>query len=507
MPQTGLESPAFYHRLQWKLTIRYTVVTMLVVLLLQAVVYLFVMILLLGYFRSTQFPARIAETLAEAAPQLEPYLEPTPANRQPLEILLRQFRFDAELEATRQGLQVTFHHTFASTEDARNFLDRRIRMLCVTDAAGERLVAFPAEAALPGDFAELSQAIANGERGAARLTRTTPAHDLVAAAPIVDPATGKVLGIFWVHAQLSIASDLIVGLVADFLPGLVLVPIFGSIIGLTCGYLTARPLTRRLNGIATAAGVWSRGDFSAHAPERPNDELGLLGKRLNRMARDLETRLALQQQLAAVEERNRLARELHDTIKQQLFAASMQISAAERVLERDPHAAREFLAESGALTQQMQQDLHEVIQELLPPEKQTHSLSQSLREYTAIWTRRTGIPVELRLLASLPEPMPATSRSLLRISQEALANIARHSGAQAVSVDLTRGEDDWRFSIQDDGRGFDAGQAATGLGLRNMRERAAELPAGHFELQTAPGKGTRIEIRFAMESQENGKPN
>ncbi|HMV49715.1 MAG TPA: histidine kinase, partial [Blastocatellia bacterium] len=278
-------------------------------------------------------------------------------------------------------------------------------------------------------------------------------------------------------------------------------PLEGLVLGLAFGYVAARRLTRRLDAIAQASQQWEEGDFHRRAPERPKDELGMLGEQLNQMAAKLQQQIALQQQLAAIEERNRLARDLHDTVKQQLFACAMQISAAQRVLAHSPEAARKYLDESAALAGQMQQELSAVIQELLPLPQ---SLLNSLRSLIAEWTRQTGIAVESQNLEALPaEASAALNLALMRITQEALANVARHSRATHVTVQGRRNHLTASLTICDNGQGFDPATVVAGLGLQSMRRRAMALPGGRFELRSVPGGGVCIEILFQPEATEN----
>ncbi|SRR5258706_9718153 len=111
------------------------------------------------------------------------------------------------------------------------------------------------------------------------------------------------------------------------------------------GYLTARGLTRRLKGLSVAADRWSRGDFSAITHDTSEDELGQTTRQLNTMAEQLQNLFLARQKIATLEERNRLARDLHDSVKQQIFAASMQIGAMRVLLRRDVDAAEVRLNE------------------------------------------------------------------------------------------------------------------------------------------------------------------
>src|SRR5262249_1493806 len=145
-----------------------------------------------------------------------------------------------------------------------------------------------------------------------------------------------------------------------------IVTIIAALSGMVFGYLTSRSLTRRLRGLSAAADRWSRGDFSSPAHDASEDELGQVARQLNRMAEQLRNLLQTRQKLATLEERNRLARDLHDSVKQQIFTLAMQIGATKVLLKRDVGAAEERLNEAQKLVTQAQQELTSLIRELRP---------------------------------------------------------------------------------------------------------------------------------------------
>ena len=110
-------------------------------------------------------------------------------------------------------------------------------------------------------------------------------------------------------------------------------------IGAIFGWLASRGLRKRLDNLSASAKAWSKGDFSATPHDKSADEIGELTRNLNNMAEQLHTLLHTRDELARVEERNRLARDLHDTVKQQTYAARMQLSAAKNLIETDPKTA------------------------------------------------------------------------------------------------------------------------------------------------------------------------
>jgi signal transduction histidine kinase len=212
-----------------------------------------------------------------------------------------------------------------------------------------------------------------------------------------------------------------------------------------------------------------------------------------RLVAELQAAQRQIQDLAAAEERNRLARDLHDSVKQQVFAAIMQLGAARVLLEREPHAAQMPVVEAEQLARQAGAELSLLIHELRPVSLDERGLAEALRAYVADWSRQSKIAVELRADGTRPLA-PTAEHALLRVAQEALANVARHSHATAVTVELTYGADSVMLAIADNGGGFDARAIQKGVGLESMRERIAAL-GGRLSVESRLDEGTRITAR------------
>jgi NarL family two-component system sensor histidine kinase LiaS len=261
------------------------------------------------------------------------------------------------------------------------------------------------------------------------------------------------------------------------------------LVGLLFGFLTARGLARRLGRMAQTAGAWGRGDFSSAIQDKSRDEIGQLAAELNRMSEQLQELIRTRQQLAGMEERNRLARDLHDSVKQQVFAISMNLGTAETLWERDPGQARARLESAAQLAQQAQKELAVLIQTLRPIQMQGKGLAQALGEFLRDWQAHTGIQADLQAGEgiSLAEEK---EQALFRVAQEALANAARHSGAKNVRVALAARGNAVVMTVSDDGCGFDPEKAAAGFGLKSMRERM-QTQGGTLEVSSG-AEGTKI---------------
>jgi NarL family two-component system sensor histidine kinase LiaS len=202
------------------------------------------------------------------------------------------------------------------------------------------------------------------------------------------------------------------------------------------------------------------------------------------------------QDLAVAEERNRLARELHDSVKQQVFATIMQLGAARVLLERDPAAARVHLIEAEQLAQQSGAELSLLIHELRPVALGDKGLVAAIQAYAADWSRQSKIEANVRARGS-GTLMPAAEHALVRVTQEALANVARHSHASAVTVDIELAAGAATLTIADNGCGFDMGMGSRGVGLDSMRERLEAL-GGRLSVNSSLGTGTTIEARYEV---------
>jgi len=270
---------------------------------------------------------------------------------------------------------------------------------------------------------------------------------------------------------------------------------FAGILGSVFGMLTAGGLTKRLTKVSDAAHDWSRGDFSVIILDKNDDELGKLTQDLNSMAEQLENLLDRRQELSVLEERNRLARDLHDSVKQQAFAASAQLGAAKAHFRHNPEAAYDHLKEGEILIAKVRQELTDLIQELRPVEMKGKGLMPAVEEYTDDWSRRNAIDISIHVRGERKLPLNV-EKSLFRVIQEALANVLWHSKAENVDIVFNYRADFLLLTIRDDGQGFNPGETrGNGVGLKSMQERAG-LIGGELRIESKPNKGTRISIKY-----------
>jgi two-component system, NarL family, sensor histidine kinase UhpB len=216
-------------------------------------------------------------------------------------------------------------------------------------------------------------------------------------------------------------------------------------------------------------------------------EVSELTTAFNEMIDRLETerRVSARAALAAQEsERTRIARELHDEVGQALTAVMLQLGRAS-----DVNAAREALR--GTLA-----EVREIARRLRPEALDDLGLASALAALTNDVARRTGLEVERRLAAGLPALDPEEELVVYRVAQEALTNVARHSGARRAWLSFRPdGDGSVALTVRDDGRGFDPGAANGGAGLRGMRERAVLIGAA-LDVESRPGTGTTVRLRL-----------
>ena len=215
---------------------------------------------------------------------------------------------------------------------------------------------------------------------------------------------------------------------------------------------------------------------------------------------ELQRLYAQAQEAAVLEERQRLARDLHDAVTQMLFSASLIAEVLPRIWERDPAAGRQHLADLRLVTRGAQAEMRTLLLELRPAALTEASLGDLLQQLADALTGKLSLPVLLTFaddpgarLTALP---PDVQLTLYRVTQEALHNITKHAHAHQVRIHLDQRPGAVDLTIDDDGQGFDvAGVAAHHLGLGIMRERVAAI-GGTLTINSQPSGGTHIRVRW-----------
>jgi signal transduction histidine kinase len=200
-------------------------------------------------------------------------------------------------------------------------------------------------------------------------------------------------------------------------------------------------------------------------------------------------------ELSIVEERNRLARELHDAVAQKLFATVLAAESAATLLARDRDGAAAELERVQGLAREAMGELRSLIFELRPASLEAEGLTTTLRKHVEVVRRVSGRDVVLRA-DGVPRLDPDAESEVFRVAQEALQNAVRHTDACRIEVRLANGDGRLMLEVSDDGAGFDPADPSLRsrrLGLTSMEERAAAL-GGALEIESAPGSGTRVRL-------------
>jgi signal transduction histidine kinase len=219
------------------------------------------------------------------------------------------------------------------------------------------------------------------------------------------------------------------------------------------------------------------------------------------LALQIDERSRLQASLASaerksgvLEERQRLAREIHDTLAQDFASIIVHLERTEQINHLDHSPAKGHLDLARSVAREGLEESRRMMAALRPEILEQRGLPEALGRVCEEWSRRAGIESKLSITGA-PSPMhPDIELTILRGVQEALTNIRRHSGARTAAVTLSYMEDVLVLDVQDDGKGFMAAAAAgVGYGLTGMRERTESLQ-GTFSIESVPGEGTTVSI-------------
>ena len=224
-------------------------------------------------------------------------------------------------------------------------------------------------------------------------------------------------------------------------------------------------------------------------------------ERSDKLLAELRAAQGQLQQLAVAEERNRLSRELHDSLGHRLTVAVVQLEGAQRLVEKDPARAASMI---GAMREQMKEalgDLRRAVATLRTPLADEAALAgpldSALTRLAREFQESTGLPVHLSLPPQLPPLNDAQRLTLYRTVQESLTNTHKHAAAKNIWLDLQTTDSQIALTASDDGSGLPA-DLNGGFGLRGLRERAAQA-GGTLELGARPGGGTRVALKLPVD--------
>jgi signal transduction histidine kinase len=283
-------------------------------------------------------------------------------------------------------------------------------------------------------------------------------------------------------------------------------------IGGLFGLITTRGLVRRLHSLMEASTRFANGDYTQRLQVRRDDEVGQLEHQFNRMVEQLVASIAQQQALAEqnarMQERSRISRDLHDAISQNLFSLRTLIDGLQTAIGAGAGvtALKPRIALFEQTTNTMTREMRALLLEMRPPQLEGLTLAEALEALAEAYTSRVGIAMTTTIVPVFLSL--TTEQTLLRIAQEALSNAVRHANASLVTLSLAPREQMACLTVTDNGRGMSPHESSTthGLGLRLMQERVQELQ-GTFLLETATGRGTRLEICVPQEEKHDSRVN
>ncbi|MBN1933976.1 MAG: sensor histidine kinase [Anaerolineae bacterium] len=308
---------------------------------------------------------------------------------------------------------------------------------------------------------------------------------------------------------------------------IVVVSLVAAVVGGALGVWASGLIDHRLRRIAGVGRAWLRGNLAARIADPVQDDLGLLAEQLDLLAEHLEhdeqdleglreqnTRLTDQTRaLAVVEERNRLARELHDSVKQYLFSLAMTAGGLRARFDtllagRSAPAGgafsddelvqmSEMVREVETTAQAAQREMTRLIRDLKPGTLEEQGLGAALNDYALLFGAREHILAYVDVQGNDAILSPSVAEALYRVAQEALHNVARHARATRVDVRLRCLPEQVILTVRDNGVGFDPQQAQRGLGLANMQERMMSI-GGQASVEGRLGRGTTVTARVAL---------
>jgi len=288
-------------------------------------------------------------------------------------------------------------------------------------------------------------------------------------------------------------------------------------------YLTLKDrwiLKHHLDDITAFITILSNGKLSDRISIEEPGELASIERALNRLADRFEKQVQFLQKLAdekaelaeqaktaaTIEERQRLARDLHDAVSQQLFALNMLASAAKRSVEKDQEIAKRQISEIAEIALKAQGEMRALLLHLRPVHLSNDTLQEGMEKLVDELAQRTNIRFETEIEA-IGGITKGVEDHLFRLLQEALSNALRHSGATAIKLQLTQTSGSVVLKVHDNGKGFDVTEEKkASYGLKTMKERCEEL-GGILTLTSRMGEGTFVDIRIPIGGKRDDKSN
>ncbi|MFD1850015.1 sensor histidine kinase [Oceanobacillus bengalensis] len=285
----------------------------------------------------------------------------------------------------------------------------------------------------------------------------------------------------------------------------------GLFISMYTGFKTSGNYKSRLDAMSVLITQYSNGNYDSYIQSMEKDEITRITNELNELGKKLQSQVKSLQRMAdekadfaksahkaaVIEERQRIARDLHDAVSQQLFALTMMSEAAVKQLEKKPEIAKIQMQDVADSALQAQTEMRALLLHLRPVHLSGESLPVGINKLINELKQRSrvnfqvSIPKDLKVSETIEE-------HVFRIIQESFSNILRHANATEVNLDISKKSKELFVHIRDNGEGFDVTVNAdrkTSYGLKTMRERSEEL-GGTFSVRSNTNEGTYIDIRI-----------
>ncbi|MFD1174251.1 sensor histidine kinase [Oceanobacillus picturae] len=287
--------------------------------------------------------------------------------------------------------------------------------------------------------------------------------------------------------------------------------VLAIIISLYTGFKSSGDMKERLDYLSVLITQFANGNYQSRVYYNEGDELARIGNEMNELGEKLQNQVKSLQRMAdekadyaksahkaaVIEERQRLARDLHDAVSQQLFALTMMSEAALKQLDKNPVIAKKQMEEVAKSALQSQTEMRALLLHLRPVHLSGDSLSTGVSKLVEELKQKSNTRFQL----AIEEDLALTETiedHVFRIIQEALSNILRHANATEVRLDIATRAKELFIHIRDNGKGFDVNhrvEKKASYGLKTMQERSEEL-GGTFVLRSDQDEGTHITIRI-----------
>ncbi|WP_156288809.1 sensor histidine kinase [Oceanobacillus salinisoli] len=287
--------------------------------------------------------------------------------------------------------------------------------------------------------------------------------------------------------------------------------VISAILSVYIGFYASGSLKSRLDAMSVLITQYANGNYDSYIQSVEKDEISRITNELNELGKKLQNQVKSLQRMAdekaeftksahkaaVIEERQRIARDLHDAVSQQLFALTMMSEAAVRQLKKQPEIAKTQMQEVSQAALQAQTEMRALLLHLRPVHLSGDSLAEGVHKLITELKQKS----QLAFRVSIPEDLMVSDTvedHVFRIIQESLSNILRHASATEVNLEISNRSKELFIHIRDNGKGFDVTndyERKTSYGLKTMQERSEEL-GGTFMIRSNKDEGTYIDIRI-----------